>query len=163
MEHAKFLQFEDQRRDQRLQRTALTFARRAPRRRRAIAMTASRRLVIRAAKAAHRVGHRSKRTHAPDFMRDDILPGRGARLNPQGSLRRPNCYREIINELRMAGMTADSVRRAQIKGPSDSRAIRHLCPVRRSACTPNMPSVQDCSDDQPVPRASAWKESSVYL
>ena len=31
------------------------------------------------------------------------------------------------------------------------------------ASTPNMPSVHDLSGDQPVPRASAAKESIVYL
>ena len=42
--------------------------------------------------------------------------------------------------------------------------VRHLS-VRPSehACTQNRPSVQTLSGDQPLPRASAWNNSTVYL
>ncbi len=44
-----------------------------------------------------------------------------------------------------------------------SSVRRHLPSARRNACTLNWPSLQTSSDDQPLPRASAANEPSVYL
>lgn len=74
VEHAEPLQLEHQRRNQRLHRAALALARQSPRRRRAIAMAAARRLVVRTTGAAHRIGRRPKRMRAPHLLCDEAFP-----------------------------------------------------------------------------------------
>ena len=93
MEDAELLKFEDQRRDQRLHRTILAFARQTPWRRWAKAMTAGRRSIVYATGATHGIGQRSERMRPPNLMHDLIFPVPGTRLNSQNSLREINFYK----------------------------------------------------------------------
>jgi len=87
VEDAKLLEFEYQRRDQRLYWTAVTFARQMPWRRRAKAMTAGRSLIVRTMCATYRIGERAKRMCPPNFTRDALFCDLGTRLDSQSNLR----------------------------------------------------------------------------